>query len=193
MPVTTSQIPSLLVPGVRKVKGLYREMDTQWKKIYAIGPSNMEAERTVHVRYLGLPQLGPVPAAIPAGIAALALCYGAYLSEIFRAAMLAVSAGQWEAGESLGLSRGRILRHVVLPQALRISIPPTGAMFISMLKDSSLVSVMGSWEIMFLAQSYGRATYRYVEMLLTAAVLYWVMSICLEFLQAWLERRAAHG
>ncbi len=57
MPVTTSQIPSLLVPGVRKVKGLYREMDTQWKKIYSIGNSNMEAERTVHVRYLGLPQL----------------------------------------------------------------------------------------------------------------------------------------
>lgn len=57
MPVTTSQIPSLLVPGARKIKGLYREMETQWRKIYAIGPSNMEAERTIHVRYLGLPQL----------------------------------------------------------------------------------------------------------------------------------------
>lgn len=57
MAITTSQIPALLLPGVRKVKGLYREMDTQWKKIYAIGPSNMEAERTVHVRYLPLPQL----------------------------------------------------------------------------------------------------------------------------------------
>lgn len=57
MPVTTSQIPALLLPGVRKLKGQYREMETQWKKIYAIGPSNMEAERTVHVRYLGLPQL----------------------------------------------------------------------------------------------------------------------------------------
>lgn len=57
MAVTTSQIPGLLLPGVRKVKGLYREMETQWKKIYAIGPSNMEAERTIHVRYLPLPQL----------------------------------------------------------------------------------------------------------------------------------------
>ena len=57
MAITTSQIPSLLLPGVRKIKGLYREMETQWKKIYAIGPSNMEAERTVHVRYLPLPQL----------------------------------------------------------------------------------------------------------------------------------------
>jgi len=57
MAITTSQIPALLLPGVRAVKGLYREMDTQWKKIYDIGPSNMEAERTVHVRYLPLPQL----------------------------------------------------------------------------------------------------------------------------------------
>jgi hypothetical protein len=57
MAITTSQIPALLLPGVRKIKGLYREMDTQWTKIYAKGPSNMEAERTVHVRYLPLPQL----------------------------------------------------------------------------------------------------------------------------------------
>jgi len=139
--------------------------------------------------YLGLPQLGPVPAAIPAGIAALALCYGAYLSEIFRAAIEAVDRGQWEAAEALGMSRAGVLWRVVLPQALKTSIPPVGAMFISMLKDSSLVSVMGSWEIMFLAQSYGRASYRYVEMLLTAAVIYWVLSIMLEFLQALLERR----
>lgn len=57
MAITTSQIPALLLPGVRKIKGLYREMDAQWPKIYARGPSNMEAERTVHVRYLPLPQL----------------------------------------------------------------------------------------------------------------------------------------
>ena len=57
MAITTSQIPALLLPGVRKVKGLYREMETQWSKIYQMGPSNMEAERTVHVRFLPLPQL----------------------------------------------------------------------------------------------------------------------------------------
>lgn len=145
--------------------------------------------------YLGLPQLGPIPAAIPAGIAALALCYGAYLSEIFRAAIEAVDSGQWEAAEALGMRHRAVLWRVVLPQALRTSIPPVGAMFISMLKDSSLISVMGSWEIMFLAQSYGRASYRYVELLLTAAVIYWALSMVLEFLQAWLERhlRVARG
>jgi polar amino acid transport system permease protein len=139
--------------------------------------------------YLGLPQIGPVPAAIPAGIAALSLCYGAYLSEIFRASIVAIDRGQWEAAESLGMSYSTILLRVILPQALKNSIPAVGTMFISMLKDSSLVSVMGLWEIMFLAQSYGRSSYRYVELLLTAAVIYWVLSIALEFLQSRLEKR----
>jgi polar amino acid transport system permease protein len=143
--------------------------------------------------YLGLPQLGPVPAAIPAGIAALSLGYGAYLSEIFRAAIDAIDHGQWEACEALGMSRTSTLVRVILPQALKNSLPPVNAMFISLLKDSSLVSVMGLWEVMFLAQSYGRASYRYVEMLLTAAVIYWVLSIVLEFLQAWLESRLRTG
>jgi len=138
--------------------------------------------------YLGLPQLGPVPAAIPSGIAALALCYGAYLSEIFRAAIVSQGEGQWQAGQALGMTRRGVLAHVILPQALRDAIPPVFAMFISMLKDSSLVSVMGLWEIMFLAQSYGRSSYRYVEMLLTAAALYWLLSIVLEMGQAVLER-----
>lgn len=139
--------------------------------------------------YLGLPQLGPVPEAIPSGIVALSLCYGAYLSEIFRSAMLAVGSGQRQAGMALGLTPVGVLVHVVLPQAAKIAIPPTGAMFISMLKDSSLVSVMGLWEIMFLAQSYGRSSYRYMEMLITAALIYWALSIVMELLQGRLEAR----
>lgn len=139
--------------------------------------------------YLGLPQLGPVPAAIPSGIAALSLCYGAYLSEIFRSSILSVARGQWEAAQAQGFSRHQILLDIILPQAIKVAIPPVGAMFISMLKDSSLVSVMGLWEIMFLAQSYGRSSFRYMEMLLTAALIYWLLSIVLELFQARLERR----
>ena len=142
--------------------------------------------------YLGLPQLGPVPEALPSGIVALSLCYGAYLSEIFRSAILAIGAGQWQAGLALGMSRGAVLRHLILPQAAKIAIPPTGAMFISMLKDSSLVSVMGLWEVMFLAQSFGRSSYRYMEMLITAALIYWLLSIALELVQGRLEARF-HG
>ncbi|MCL6704772.1 amino acid ABC transporter permease [Pseudomonas sp. T1.Ur] len=138
--------------------------------------------------YLGLPQLGVVPGAVAAGIIALSLNYGAYLSEIFRAGILGVPHGQREASLALGLSETVIFWRVTLPQAMRTIIPPTTNQFISMLKDSSLISVMGVWEVMFLAQSYGRSSYRYIEMLTTAAIIYWLMSIALELIQARMER-----
>ena len=143
--------------------------------------------------YLGLPQIGLVPGAISAGIIALSLNYGAYLSEIFRAGILAVPAGQREAAVAMGMRPVQIFFFIVLPQAMRTIIPPTANQFISMLKDSSLISVMGVWEVMFLAQSYGRSSYRYLEMLTTAAVIYWVLSIILELIQARLERRFSRG
>jgi polar amino acid transport system permease protein len=143
--------------------------------------------------YLGLPQLGPVPDAIPAGIIALSLNYGAYLSEIFRSGIMSVPAGQREAGASLGLPTWVIYRTIILPQATRIVIPPTGSQFIAMLKDSSLISVMGVWEIMFLAQSFGRSSYRYIEMLTTAAAIYWILSICFEIVQSRLEVKFGKG
>ena len=138
--------------------------------------------------YLGLPQLGVVPGAIAAGIIALSLNYGAYLSEIFRAGIVGVPHGQREASLALGMRETVIFWRVTLPQAMRTIIPPTTNQFISMLKDSSLISVMGVWEVMFLAQSYGRSSYRYIEMLTTAAVIYWLMSIGLELIQARMER-----
>ncbi|MDR6948543.1 polar amino acid transport system permease protein [Pseudomonas sp. 2957] len=138
--------------------------------------------------YLGLPQLGIVPGAIVAGIIALSLNYGAYLSEIFRAGILGVDHGQREASLALGLRESVIFWRITLPQAMRTIIPPTTNQFISMLKDSSLISVMGVWEVMFLAQSYGRSSYRYIEMLTTAAIIYWLMSIGLELIQARMER-----
>ena len=142
--------------------------------------------------YQGLPQLGPIPTAIPSGIIALALCYGAYLSEIFRSAIVAIPKGQWEAAMALGLKKHQIFLKVILPQSMKVAIPPSMAMFIAMLKDSSLVSVMGLWEIMFLAQSYGRSAYRYMEMLITPAIIYWLLSFLLELVQARLEK-VFHG
>ena len=138
--------------------------------------------------YLGLPQLGVVPGAISAGIIALSLNYGAYLSEIFRAGIIGVPPGQREAAAALGMRPTVVFWQITLPQAMRTIIPPTTSQFISMLKDSSLISVMGVWEVMFLAQSYGRSSYRYIEMLTTAALIYWLLSIGLELIQARLER-----
>jgi polar amino acid transport system permease protein len=147
----------------------------------------------VYLIYLGLPQLGFVTSAVPSGIAALSLCYGAYMAEIFRAGIQAIPHGQSEAGRALGLRPGVILRKVVLPQAIKIIIPPTGNQFIAMLKDSSLVSVMGVWELMFLARTQGRAEFKNLEMLVTAAIIYWILSAVFEAIQARLESHYRRG
>ncbi len=141
----------------------------------------------VYLIYLGLPQLGVVLDPVPSGVIALSLCYGAYMAEIFRAGIQSIPRGQWEAGLALGLSRGLIMRKIILPQALKLIIPPTGNQFIAMLKDSSLVSILGVWELMFLARTQGRMEFRHFEMLITAALIYWFLSFVFELVQARIE------
>jgi polar amino acid transport system permease protein len=143
--------------------------------------------------YLGLPQLGIVITPIPSAVIALSLCYGAYSAEIIRAGILSVPNGQREAARALGLRGGHIMRLVVLPQAMRLIIPPLGNQFIAMLKDSSLVSVLGAWELMYMARTHGRAEFKYIEMLITAALIYWALSIIFETVQARLERHYGKG
>lgn len=143
--------------------------------------------------YLALPQFGIILSGLTSGIVALSFNYAAYLAETIRAGITSVPQGQREAAMALGLSGRVIAWKIVAPQAMRVIIPPAGAQFISMLKDSSLVSIMGLWELNFLAQSYGRSTYHYMEMLLTAAVIYWVLSIALEIVQYQLEIKFGRG
>ena len=115
----------------------------------------------IYLIYLGIPQLGYVVGAVPAGVLALSLCYGAYMTEIFRAGISSIPRGQWEASRAIGLTPWQTMSRVILPQSMRLIIPPTGNQFISMLKDSSLVSVIGVWELMFLARTQGRAEFRH--------------------------------
>ena len=143
----------------------------------------------IYLIYMGLPQLGFMIDAIPSGIAALSLCYGAYMTEIFRAGIQSIPKGQWEASRALGFPFRLILQKIILPQSIPLIIPPTGNQFIAMLKDSSLVSVLGIWEIMFLAKKLGAKDFNHLEMLLTAAMIYWVLTIILEMIQARIERR----
>lgn len=143
----------------------------------------------IYIIYLGLPQVGYVIGAIPAGILALSLCYGAYMTEIFRAGIESIDRGQSEAATALGLRPGQTMALVILPQAMRIIIPPTGNQFIAMLKDSSLVSVVGVWEIMYLARTMGQTEFRHIEMLITASMIYWLLSIWLEYAQSRIEER----
>jgi len=147
----------------------------------------------VLIIYLALPQFGIVLSGLASGILALSLNYGGYLAEMIRAGSLSVPRGQGEAAMALGLGRCVIAFKIIAPQAMRIIIPPAGGDFISMLKDSSLVSIMGLWELNFLAQSYGRATYHYMEMLMTAAAIYWFLSIAFNWCRIVLKKRFGRG
>src|SRR6476620_4940387 len=104
-----------------------------------------------------LPQLGIILPALLAGILALGFNYGAYMTEIFRAGIQAVPRGQREAAEALGMPERLIMRRIVLPQAVRIVVPAIGNDFVSMIKDSSLVSVGGLQEILWRANTVGRS------------------------------------
>lgn len=141
--------------------------------------------------YTGLPQIGFVINPVPSGVIALALCYGAYMTEIFRSGINSIPKGQWEAADALGLPRSKTFRLVIMPQTMLLIVPPTGNQFIAMLKDSSLVSVVGVWDLMFVARAQGRAEFKMLEMLITASIIYWILSIVLELVQSRIERRFA--
>jgi polar amino acid transport system permease protein len=147
----------------------------------------------IFIWYLGLPQLGIILRPLAAGILALGVNYGAYMTEIFRAGIQAVSVGQYEAAHALGMSRGQTFRRIVLPQAFRIVIPPIGNEFIAMMKDSSLVYLMGVWELTFRAQKIGRQNFRTMETFLIAAAFYWLLTVVFQFLQGKLEDRMARS
>jgi len=148
----------------------------------------------IYLVYQGLAQqMNLILGAVTAGIIALSLNYGAYLAEIIRAGIQSIPHGQIEAGACLGLKPWQITLKIVAPQAMRVLVPPVFSQFIAMLKDTSLVSALGVWELLFLARSYGRADFRYIEMLLTAAVLYWTLSVILELIQVRLEQQFGKG
>jgi len=155
----------------------------------------------VFMWFLGLPQVkipfiapeGIVLPALVAGILALAVCYGAYMTETFRAGIQSIGKGQTEAAVALGMTRSQTMRRIILPQAVRIVIPPIGNEFIAMTKDSVMVSFMGVWELFFRAQRVGRQYYRNFETLLLAALFYWIMQIILQSIQSRIETRMARG
>jgi len=141
----------------------------------------------IYIWYLGLPRLNIVLPGELAGILALGVNYGAYMTEIFRAGIQAIGKGQHEAAEALGMSKAQLYRRIVLPQAFRIVIPPIGNQFIAMMKDSSLVSLMSIWELSFRAQKIGRQYFRSLETFIIAAAFYWILTVIFQLLQGKLE------
>ncbi|HEY5895057.1 MAG TPA: amino acid ABC transporter permease [Chthoniobacterales bacterium] len=124
-----------------------------------------------------------------AGIAALALNGAAYLSEIFRAGINSVDKGQWEASRALGLSKAKTFIHVVLPQALRQSLPPMGNDFITLVKDTSLLSTIAVSEIVMRGQNYIATTYAAFPTYLAIAITYLAITIPLSRFVGNLEKR----
>ncbi|MEI7743229.1 MAG: amino acid ABC transporter permease [Chloroflexota bacterium] len=143
--------------------------------------------------YLALPQLGIVLPELLCGILALGFNYGAYMTEVFRAGIQAVPPGQTEAAQSLGMTGRTTFTKIVLPQAFRIVLPAIGNDFISMLKDSSLVSTIGVQELLWRARLVGTKEFAAIQTLLIAAAVYWVMTIGFSYVQARLEKRMAQG
>ena len=153
--------------------------------------------------FLGLPQLaqyapGPLQnlfllGIITSGVLALGINYGAYMAEIFRAGIQSVGHGQVEAAQALGMTRAQTMRRIVLPQAVRVIIPPTGNEFIAMIKDSSLVGVVGLQELFFRASKIGRQYFQSLETLVVAALIYWLLTSIFSYFQARLEKRLETG
>lgn len=126
-----------------------------------------------------------------AGVAAISICYSAYLGEIIRAGIQAIHRGQFEAAYSLGMSPAQTLRHVVLPQAFRIVLPPIANEFIACLKDSSLVSVIGLRELTLAGREYLSESFLNFQTWTVVAILYLLMTVTLSRLAKWVEKRLA--
>jgi polar amino acid transport system permease protein len=139
--------------------------------------------------YFVFPEFGIELSALQAGILGLGLAYSAYQAENFRAGIEAVDPGQIEAAQSLGMPRGLVMRRVVLPQAIRIALPPYGNTMIMMLKDSSQASVITVAELTQQGRLIASSTFKNTTVFTLVALLYLSMSVPLILFASWLERR----
>lgn len=139
--------------------------------------------------FYGLPSLNLTIDPFPSAIIAFTLNVGAYASEIIRASIQSIPQGQWEAGYTVGMTQNTALRRVILPQAARVSIPPLSNTFISLVKDTSLASLILVTELFRRAQEIAARTYEFMLIYVEAAILYWILCLILSFIQAAIEKR----
>ena len=142
----------------------------------------------IFIIFYGLPAVGVTLDPFPTAIIAFALNVGAYASEIIRAAIESVEKGQWEAGYSGGMSYFQVLRYIVLPQAMPVSVPPLSNTFISLVKDTSLASLVLVTELFRVGQAVAARTYEFLLVYAEAALIYWVVCLILGLGQERLEQ-----
>ncbi|EXF25397.1 amino acid ABC transporter permease [Nesterenkonia sp. AN1] len=141
------------------------------------------------VIFFGLPSIGVTIDPWPSAVIAFSMNVGGYAAEVIRAAILSVPKGQWEAGYTIGMSRGQTLRRLILPQAARVSVPPLSNTFISLVKDTSLASLILVTEMFRVAQEVAAFSREFMLLYVEAAVIYWVFCLVLSTVQDRLERR----
>ena len=141
------------------------------------------------VIFYGLPSIGLTIDPWPSAIIAFSLNVAGYAAEILRSAILSVPKGQWEAGHTIGMSRTVTLRRVILPQAARVSVPPLSNTFISLVKDTSLASLILVTELFREAQQIAAFSREFMLLYIEAAVIYWVICLVLSAGQSRLEKR----
>ncbi|EEG10426.1 amino acid ABC transporter permease [Pseudogulbenkiania ferrooxidans] len=147
----------------------------------------------IFVIYYGLPSVGIEFEPVTAGVLSLTLNVAAYLSESLRGAIAGVERGQWDAAQSLGLNWWQAMRFVVAPQALRLAVPSLANSLISLIKDTSLVSVITVSELMMATKDVIAQTFQPLPLYLMAAAIYWALSALFEQVQKRLELRLAHA
>ncbi|MFD2618588.1 amino acid ABC transporter permease [Terrilactibacillus laevilacticus] len=139
--------------------------------------------------YFGLPDLGINISPIYGAIIALSLNVGGYAAEVIRASILSVPKGQWEAGYTIGMGYFQTLRRVIIPQAMRVSIPPLSNTFISLVKDTSLASTITVTELFRRAQEITATSYNFLLLYCEAAFIYWIFCFILSIIQNIIEER----
>jgi len=185
-----SMIFGLIGGAVLALMGISHGRPLNWiARIYVSVMRGTPLLVQIFVIYYGLPSFGISLDPTPAGVIALSANVAAYLSESMRGAILGIHQGQWLASYSLGLSRRQTLRYVIAPQALRIAVPSLSNSLISLIKDTSLVSVITVTELLRSAQEMIASTYQPLPLYLAAAAVYWVLCQVLEWAQRWYERR----
>ncbi|MBF0816567.1 amino acid ABC transporter permease [Microbacterium paludicola] len=141
------------------------------------------------VIFYGLPSIGVTLDPWPSAIIAFSLNVGGYAAEIIRAAILSVPKGQWEAGYTIGMSNVTTLRRIILPQAARVSVPPLSNTFISLVKDTSLASMILVTEMFKEAQRIATFSSEFMTIYIEAALIYWMFCTVLAFAQDRIEKR----
>lgn len=127
---------------------------------------------------------------IAMAILALAVCYGAYMSEIYRAGIQSIAKGQMEAARSQGMTYVQAMRYVILPQAIRVILPPIGNEFISLIKDSSLVSAVAVTDITLRGRQFQATSYMAIETWTIVTLMYLVLTLFSARIVTWVERKA---